>query len=257
MSKLSEWENTVQCMDCLEGMKQLPDGCVDLVFADPPFNLGKDYGSGPQGDERKDYFKWSDQWIQEGFRILKSTGSFYLMNIDKNIGHLQCIMDCYGFFVNLIIWKNVRSWSGPRSYYPKYQPILFYGKTEDYYFDTYAQKEKPFSRWAKITYEMKGQMGDMWLDIPFVYAGSIAHPEAILSPGARGKLHPTQMPTDLAKRILVFSTKEGAVAVDLFAGVGAFEESCKDLGRKFVGFDTNLDYVDICNQRLAQEVMKL
>lgn len=257
MSQPDGWIDKIICGDCLKLMPQLPDGCVDLVFADPPFNVGKDYGSGPEGDQRKDYFGWCKSWIREGFRILKPSGSFYLMNITRNIGELQCIMNKRGVFVNLIIWKNVCSWAGKRAYYPKYQPILFYGKTEDYYFDTYAQREKPFARWGKMTGKMQGQMGDIWLDIPFVWAGSTAHPEAILSPGSRAKLHPTQMPTDLAKRILGFSTKENDIAVDLFSGSGSFTEACKDLRRNFLAFEINPKYVDIANERLKQEVLQL
>lgn len=254
---IEDYINKVICGDCLEIMKGIPKGSVDLIWADPPFNVGKDYGSGTKADQRNDYFEWCDKWIIEGFRILKDTGSFYLMNITKNIGRLQSTMNDYGIFLNLIIWKNVCSWATKKSYYPKYQPILFYGKTKDYYFDTYAQREKLFSRWGKMTGKMQGQMGDIWLDIPFVWAGSTQHPEAILAPQSLSKIHPTQMPTDLAKRIIVFSSRRNDICVDLFAGVGAFGLSAYELGRRFIGIEINPDYCKIAEQRLAQECMRI
>jgi DNA modification methylase len=250
-----DYINKVICGDCPKVMKGIPDKSVDLVWADPPFNVGKDYGNGKKADMVPNYFSWCKSWIHEGFRILKPTGSFYLMNITRNIGNLQCIMNKYGVFVNLIIWKNVCSWASKRGYYPKYQPILFYGKTKDYYFDTYAQREKPFARWGKMTGKMQGQMGDIWMDIPFVWAGSTQHPEAILASGSRAKIHPTQMPTNLARRVIVFSSPINGICIDLFAGVGAFEESAHDLSRRFIGIDINSDYCKIAEQRLVQEIL--
>ena len=68
--------------DCLEVMREWPDNCVDLVFADPPFNIGKKYGT---SDNRKDYRQWCEKWITECFRILKEAGSFYLMTLSRHL----------------------------------------------------------------------------------------------------------------------------------------------------------------------------
>jgi len=228
----------------------MPDESVDLVFADPPFNVGKDYGGGPAQDMKDDYFFWCEKWITEGFRILKDTGSFYLMNICKNIGKLMCIMDKEGVFLNILAWKNVCAWATKRKFYDKFQPILFYGKSENYYFDTYAEREPPFSRWGKMKGKMQGQMGNIWMDIPFVWAGSTKHPEAIIKPGTNSKIHPCQMPLDIAKRCIVFSTKGKSVVLDPFSGIGTTAVAAKDLKRNYIGIEINPEYCEIAERRL-------
>ena len=244
--------NKIYCMDCVNGMKQLDDESINMIFVDPPFNVGKNYGE-ESDDGRKDYFEWCDMWIKECFRLLKNTGSIYLMNISKNIGYIMRLMDKHGVFLNLIIWKNVCSWGSKNRFYHKHQPILFYAKTDDYYFDTYAQREKPFARWGSMSGKMQGQMWDIWLDIPFVWAGSTHHKEAILQCNSNSKAHPTQMPLDLVKRAILFSTKETETVLDPFMGSGTTAVAAKHLNRNFIGFEISKDYCKIAEKRLAQE----
>src|SRR5687767_7746646 len=71
--------------DCLEIMRTLPSEGVDMIFADPPFNVGKKYGGKSNTDNRSDYYEWCSAWIAEGFRLLKQTGTFYLMTISRHV----------------------------------------------------------------------------------------------------------------------------------------------------------------------------
>lgn len=229
---------THQIGDCVELMQEMPAESVDLVFADPPFNVGKDYGCSTD-DKRSDYFEWCKEWISECFRVLKPTGSMYHMNLVRNLSRLMPMMDEYGKLRNLITWKNVCSWGSKKQFYFKYQPIMFYSKTDDFKFNTYAQREKPFKRWGSMAGKMQGQMGDMWLDIPFVWAGSTQHPEAILEPGTNSKTHPAQMPVKLVERAILFSTDEGDTVLDPFLGIGATLEAGRRTNRNVIGFEIN------------------
>lgn len=74
-------EIRVENKDCLELLKDIKSETIDMVFADPPFNLGIKYKG--YIDDRKNYEQWCEQWIGECFRVLKSTGTFYLMTIDR------------------------------------------------------------------------------------------------------------------------------------------------------------------------------
>jgi DNA modification methylase len=71
--------------DCLEVLRGIKSESVDMIFADPPFNIGKKYGGKSSNDNRVDYYEWCADWIAEGFRTLRPTGTFYLMTIARHI----------------------------------------------------------------------------------------------------------------------------------------------------------------------------
>lgn len=240
--------NRIYNMDCLEFMKTLPSDCIDLIFADPPFNLKKDYGV--DIDDREDYYEWCSTWIEECFRILKPTGSFYLMTIQKHLKYMLTFMDTWGIFQNQIVWKNT-SMPSKKHYTISYQPILFYSKTNKFYYKYDADGklyDKPMP-WGR---KPKGfTMKDLWDDIPFISGGCMASKEAILLPGTKKKYHPCQMPLALANRILLASSEEGDLVYDPFVGSGTFVVKARELNRKFLGTDVSNDYIqNIVNCRL-------
>jgi DNA modification methylase len=227
----------LHCGDCSEVMARMESKSVDLVFADPPFNVGKKYGK--QGDNRADYKQWCGLWIAECFRILKDTGSFYLMTIPRHLEFTMPMMADKGVFVNLITWTHQAGLNDGRRFWALYQPILLYGKTQDYIFNRYAETkpETDNGRWGKHTTEYKGQLGDLWGDIPFVYSGGAAHPEAIRPEGSGKKSHPCQAPEGLSKRAIRFSTKDNAIVFSPFMGSGTDGVACKLLRRNFIGVE--------------------
>ena len=237
--------------DCLKVMRRIPSGSVDMIFADIPFNVRKNYGK--YKDHRRDYLEWCAEWITEGFRILKPTGSFYLMTITRHLEWQMPIMAKHGVFVNLISWRNCTSAASPRWFRQEYQPIMLYGKTADYKFHRYAQKEMPrFKRWGKEKSPPKFQVKDRWDKIPRVNAGSTPHREAILVPGTNRKAHPTQMPLGLAIRAMLFSTDVGDTVLDPFNGSGTTGEAAKRLCRRYIGIEQDPDYVRLTVKRLAK-----
>lgn len=241
--------------DVLEVLQTLESESVDMVFADPPFNVGKKY-AGKSGDNRADYYEWCEAWVSECFRVLKVTGTFYHMTIDRHLERLFPMMGKYGKFVNLIKWRNVSAEHAPRQFWNSTQPILMYAKSDEYKFNTYAQarsQKQMVVSWSKERAERtKGQMMDYWDDIRPVFAGSIVHPEAILKPGTKQKAHLTQMPVGLPARAILFSTDEGDVVLDPFSGSGTTWEAAEKLGRVFIGIEIEAEYVAMANQRLAK-----
>lgn len=241
--------------DCLEVMKDMPDKSVDMVFADPPFNVGKPYGGSKNNDLRDDYYDWCNNWITRCWRIIKPTGSFYLMTLDKHLEKLFPMMSV-GKFVNLIKWRNVAANHSKRQYWISTQPILFYGKTDEYIFNTYGETRKikrENLRWGGYTTGPKGTLLDYWDDIPFVYAGSIRHKEAIMEGNTNRKAHPCQMPTGLPVRTILFSTNEGDTILDPFMGSGTTLVACARLGRKGIGIELDKGYFDIAVKRVEDE----
>lgn len=241
------------CGDALDVMAQMPDECVDLVFADPPFNVGK-----PYRDKRDNYREWCAEWISSCFRLLKPTGSFYLMTLSKHLEWKMPLMAKGARFINLITWRNVSSSHGKRSFWFEYQPIMLYGKSEDYIFNTYAQRQTGIELWnQKRNRNAKGQLKDRWDDIPFVYAGSLQHKEAVLEPGTNRKAHPCQMPVMVAERAIRFSTHEDCVVLDPFMGSGSTAIACIRSDRHYIGIELEQKYVDIANERIRIEQAQL
>lgn len=244
---------TLYLGECVETLRTLNSGSVDMVFADPPFNMGKRYGGKTRSDARTDYYEWCEAWIAECFRILRDTGTFYHMTIDRHLERLMPIMGAHGQFVNLVKWRNVSAEHDKRQFWNSTQPILMYGKTDRYKFNTYAQvrnrKQLVVSWSAKRAAGTKGQLTDYWDDIRPVFAGSITHPEAILVPGTNRKAHLAQMPVGLSDRCILFSTDPGDTILDPFSGSGTTGISCIKLGRDLIAIEQEAEYVRLARSR--------
>ena len=234
-------------------MARMKDNSVNMVFADPPFNIGKQYNGFK--DKNLTYYDWCNSWVKECFRILDYTGTFYLMTIDRHLEEKFPMMKKYGVFINQIKWRNVSAAHDKRRFWNATQPILVYGKTDKYKFKTYAQTRNispENMRWGGYSTEPKGQLLDYWDDIPFVYAGSIAHPEAILKQGTNQKEHPCQMPTGLIERAMLFSTDVEETVYDPFMGSGTTAIACIKLGRNFIGSEISAGYTALANRRIDE-----
>lgn len=247
---------TIYNGDVLEILPDFVDQ-FQLVFADPPFNVGKKYGANNDRLPKQDYILWCQKWMTLCHDSLRSTGVFWLMTIDKHLEFKLPYMAHLGMvFINLVKWRNVQAVRAPKSFWISTQPIAVYGKTEKYVFHHLAQTRKIADenlRWGGYTTAPKGQLLDYWDDIPFVYAGSIAHPEAYLVPGTNKKVHPAQMPTGLAIRAIEFCTNPGDYVLDPFMGSGTVGVACTRLGRKYVGIEINPDYCKLAVHRIEKE----
>lgn len=238
---------------CEDVLKTILDESVDMVFADPPFNVGKKY-AGKAGDQRGDYYEWCAVWIAECYRVLKPTGTFYHMTIDRHLEKLFPLMGA-GVFVNLIKWQNRSTQSNPLSFLNFTQPIFMYGKTDDYIFHEKAEKRarSGMSRsWSKTRKPYARKMIDYWNDISAIFAGSVQHAEIILEPGTNKKAHLAQAPMGLTDRCIRFSTDEGATILDPFNGSGTTGASCIKLDRNFIGIEPEQKYIDLAEERWSE-----
>lgn len=239
------------CGDCLEIMSTFSSESIDLCFLDPPFNLGKKYKL--YNDKRDDYWEWVEKWFSEVVRLLKSSGSVYFMHYEDGLFEVLKLVEKFKLSLqNIIIWKNVTSVHSKTKFVRAYQPIVFATKSASYYFDTYFEtRENRFKLWGKKRQKReKGQLLDIWDDIPFVFAGSVIHKEAILEPGTRRKAHPCQMPEALSTRIVGFSCPSNGVVLDPFMGSGTVAASCLKLGRGFIGIELDPYYLSLVEKRI-------
>jgi len=242
----------IRCGDILEVARSITAGSVDLVFADPPFNLGKEYSHTDDDLGRNEYIEWTRSWLRACANLLKNTGSVYVMTIQKDIWIYQQLLEEMGFlFRNIIAWKN-SSMPIKNRYCINYQPIIYFTKTDEYTFNCKAESHISNAAlpWGR---KNKGNlMIDQWNDIPYVSGGCMAAKEAIFESGTKKKAHPCQMPVRLAERVVKFSSNPGDLVLDPFVGSGTTAEACLRLGRRFIGVDVSPEYCAIANARLER-----
>lgn len=129
--------NKVYLGDCIKIMKSLPDSSIDLVFADPPFNIGLKYDNYIDTRSYKEYSSWSKEWIGETFRILKKSGSIYIAIGDEFAAEINIILKQTGFhYRNWIIWYYTFGQNQRKKFNRAHTHIFYFTKDkENFIFD--------------------------------------------------------------------------------------------------------------------------
>lgn len=216
----------------------------DLLFADPPWNVGKDYYV--VSDNRANYFSWCEEWIKKGFKSLKKGGVFYLINNPENCHVLYSIMNKYGIYRSSIVWFKRCSPAPRQKGYPNmYSTILFFTKGQVSYFN---QSER-----IQFELQTRGNVSDhvpydVWLDIPKIVAGRFS--EEYVVDLSKTPILLNQLPVSLLKRIIKISVPENGWVCDPFCGTGTTARACKILNRNFIGCDINEELVKIAIESL-------
>jgi len=221
---------------------------VDLVIADPPFNLGKVY---EEKMDRGEYLEWCKMWISACANALSDSGSIFLMTYQAMVGEMMHLLEMEGLhFKNMIVWFN-SSMPVKNRFCIGYQPILWYVKnTREYTFNYGAQQRVSTAALPWGRQNNSHSIKDIWDDIPFISGGCMASKEAILEPGTKRKAHPAQMPLALAERMLLYASNEGDVILDPFMGSGTVPFACKVLRRRCIGVEKYRSYYDLILSRL-------
>ena len=251
MENLME-ENNIYVADSIDFMPQLIDNSIDLIFADPPFNLKKDYGVYKDDLSTEEYYNWCEEWISLGFSKLNETGSFYVYINPKHLGHIQIIMEKYGIYRNTIVWHYTNP-TPIRNHYPKtYSTFLFFTKTKKYIFNKDAIRVKTFQNNTKIKTKIKEtRLYDVWSDIPKLTGGYLAQKEVILKPGTKQREFVYQLPEELLRRIILTSSDKNSLIFDPFTHSGTTAVICKRYNRRFLGCEINPKYTELATKRVA------
>ena len=236
--------------DCIEEFSRAEyRGVADLVFADPPFNLGKEFDESLSPAE---YYAWCGRWIEVCAAMLKSTGSFFLMTIQEHVGRMMEFLGRTLKFKNQIVWLN-SSMPHKDRFTIGYQPILYYSASDESTFNYGAQRRKNAVYLTHGRVRPDSAIKDIWDDITFLSGGCIAPEESILTPGRKRKLHPAQMPVALPMRAILHCTNGGGLVVDPFSGIGTTAVACLRAGRDFIGTEKRRDYFDAAQIRIKEE----
>ena len=252
----------------------MPDGCVQLIYVDPPFNTGRvqtrgtttttrsDTGNrvGFKGeryeivretvlsydDEFADYWGFLEPRLEEAWRLLTETGTLYL-HLDYREAHYAKVLldalfgrDC---FLNEIIWAYDYGGKAKNRWPAKHDTILVYVKNpKTYYFNSAAIDREPYMAPGLVTPE-KVERGKLPTDVWW---------HTIVSPTGKEKTgYPTQKPLGILRRIIQASSAEGDLVIDFFGGSGTTGAAALELGRRFVLIDQNPEAIQVMSERFA------
>ena len=248
---MTDWVDRVFCEDALAGMARIPDGAIDLILTDPPYNLGKDYGNTSDQQSVDDYLAWTERWIDIALPKLKANGSLYIFLTWRFAPEIFVMLKKRMAMMNEIIWdRRVPSMGGStRSFSSVHDTIGFFVRRKDYYFDLDAVRI-PYDAATKKARSRSIFVGAKWLEVGYnpkdLWSVSRLHREH-----AERVDHPTQKPLEIIERMLKASCPADGVVLDPFMGSGTTALAAKRLGRRFVGFELNPDYCEVIQQRLA------
>ncbi len=237
--------------DCIEAMRSLPDACIDMIFADPPYNLqlGGDLNR-PDGshvdavtdhwDQFADfatYDRFTRAWLTEARRVLKRDGSLWVIGSYHNIFRVGAAMQDLGFWLlNDIIWRKANPM-------PNFRGTRFTNAHETLIWASMGEKARyTFNYQAMKTLNDELQMRSDWV-LP------ICGGQERLRKGGT-KVHPTQKPEALLYRVMLASTSKGDVVLDPFFGTGTTGAVAKRLGRQWIGCEREADYREAAMERI-------
>jgi len=243
--------NRIYNEDLFDGIDKIEDGSVDLIIADPPYGLGKDYGNDSDKIDAEKYQKWSELWLELVLPKLKRTGSLYIFLTWRFSPEVFCFLKKKMIMLNEIIWdRKVPSMGGStRRFSSVHDTIGFFAKTKEYYFDIDSVRI-PYDAETKKARSRSIFVGKKWLEVGF-------NPKDVWSVSRLHRIHservdhPTQKPLEVIDRMLLASCPPGGTVFDPFMGSGTTAVSAKRNERHYVGFELNTDYCQMAEQRLA------
>ncbi len=248
---IEKYTNQIIQGDCLNSLRQLPDESVDVVFADPPFNLKKKYRSHNDNLELQDYLDWCEQWITECLRVIKPTGSVFLHNIPRWLTYYATTLNKVADFRHWISWDAPTAPMG-KTLQPNHYGILFYAK--DAKQNKFYEIRSPHKRCRKCNYLIKDYGGKKALLHPFgTLVTDVWTDIHRLRHNKYRDEHPCQLPIHLLERIVLMSSDEGDIVLDPFSGTGTTAIAAKRLGRKFIGLELDNEYAEASLRKLAEE----
>ena len=235
----------VRTGDCVEELAKIESGSVSLIFADPPYNIGVDYGGGVGEDRRDDamFMSWVEQWVEQCARVLTPTGSFWVMINQKYGDHFGVILRRH------LNWRASVTWYETfgvncRNNFGRTSRRLFYF-TQDAKRFTFNRKavSRPSDRQVKYNDARANPDGKIMDDVWQV-------PRVCGTAKERIKDVPTQVPLTIMRRIVGCSANPGDLVLDPFSGSGTTGVAAIELGRHYVGIEKNPDYASISVARL-------
>lgn len=260
--------------DCIEWMRQLEAGTIDLVFADPPFNIGYEYDQYHDRQEDQQYIDWSTDWMREIYRVLKAASTFWLAIGDEYAAELKVAAQDIGFATrSWVVWYYTFGVNCTKKFSRSHVHLFHFVKDAGRYtFNAedrlvrvpsaralvYGDKRaNPNGRLPDDTWIVRPAADDSWVlrpqDLPDGFQptdDTWYYARVAGTFKERQGFHGCQMPEQLLGRIVRVSSNPGDVVLDPFAGSGTTLAVAKKLGRRWIGCELSEDYVRAATERL-------
>lgn len=226
--------------DAAAVMSQLPGHSVHLLIADPPYNLGKDYGNNQDARDWQAYEAFTRQWLAEAVRLLRPDGSLYVFMGVRFIARLFLMLEeeFKLHFNGWITWHYTQGMGRKVGFSPRHEDILYFTRSQDYTFNLDAVRIP--QKYYRQRNNMAGaNPGDVW------------HFSHVHYSSPEREAHPTQKPEALLERMIKASSNPGDLVLDPFVGSGTTCRVAQALGRRYLGIDINPAYIAMSQRRLA------
>lgn len=249
--------------DCIDGMKRLPDESVQLVFADPPFNIGYEYDEYDDRLESDKYLHWSCDWMREVYRVLDATGTFWLAIGDEYAAELKVEAQKLGFQTrNWVVWYYTFGVHCKTKFTRSHAHLFYFVKDPKQF--TFNSRAIAVPSARQLVYRdsranPEGRMpDDTWILRPQdCDPGFTSEEDTWYFPRVAGTFkeragfHGCQMPEQLLGRIIRACSNPDDVVLDPFSGSATTITVAKKLGRRFLSFELSKEYAKLGRKRLS------
>ena len=237
--------------DALQALTKIDNSSIDLIFADPPYNIGKNFnGQKDKWSTEQEYLQWCYKLLDLCVQKLKPTGSFYVMTATQFMPYFDIYLRQKLEILSRIVWSYDSSGVQAKKYFGSmYEPILFCVKDKD----NYTFNAENILVEAKTG--AKRKLIDYRKAVPTVYnsekvPGNVWEFARVRYRMAEYENHPTQKPIALLQRIIIASSNEGDLVMDPFSGTFTTCFVAKELGRNSIGIELQDEYIKIGLRRL-------
>ena len=237
------FENKIILGDCINKMKEIPSGKIDLIFTDPPYNIGIKYDTHNDKMKYEDYICWCEEWIEECIRLLKNNGSIYIAINDEHAAEIVVILKKLGLTMrNWIIWHHTFGQATQKKFSRTHTHILYFTKDKKrlIFNSDEIRVESIRQKIGDKRANPKGKIPDDVWKISRV-AGTFKE---------RIRDLPNQIPIKLLERVIKTSSNKENIVFDPFCGSGTTSYIAKKLGRKYISIEISPRYKKIAENRL-------
>jgi site-specific DNA-methyltransferase (adenine-specific) len=242
-------ENTILAADALQILPAWPEGSVDLVFADPPFNIGYKYDKYRDDLPPTAYIAWTQAWVDACLRVLKPTGALWIAIGDEYAAEVRVLMRQKATLRNWVIWHYTFGQCCKGKFNRGHSHLLYFVKDKSRFTFNADAIRIPSDRQLKYDDKRANPSGKLPDDV-WKYSrvcGTFKE---------RVGWHPCQMPVALLERIIKACSNRGDLVLDPFAGSGTTLVAAARLGRRWVGIELSEHYAERAAQRVLEAVAR-
>jgi site-specific DNA-methyltransferase (adenine-specific) len=251
---LKNCRGKIVCGNAFAVLAKLPESSFDLLFADPPYNLTKNFGENSFRQTSLDeYEAWLDSWVAQTVKLLKPTASIYICGDWRSSSAIQRVGMKYFRLQNRITWEREKGRGARRNWKNSSEDIWFFTVSNDFVFNAEAVKIKrkviaPYTENGVPKDWEKDAAGNFRSTFPSNFWTDLTVPFWSMPENTE---HPTQKPEKLLAKIILASTRENDLILDPFSGSGTTAVVAKKLNREFVGVERDKKYCLLAEKRLA------